>query len=173
MNARETVSVSSPDGDSIVAEIHIDAPPERVFQALTEQAELVRWFNDASRPVHRWEMDARAGGRFRYFVDDATAARSDVSAFECRGEILEFDPPRLLSYTWVASWHADRALGTVVRWELTATAGGTRVKLIHSGLSNEHAARKDYLGGWSDTVRMLKSFSEAIHYPQQTTEPKA
>jgi uncharacterized protein YndB with AHSA1/START domain len=51
-----------------------------------------------------------------------------VNEFECHGEILEFDPPRLLVYTWYGNWHVNKSLRTVVRWELTPDAAGTRVK---------------------------------------------
>jgi uncharacterized protein YndB with AHSA1/START domain len=34
----------TPDQDAIVAEIEIAAPPERVFQALTDPAQLMLWF---------------------------------------------------------------------------------------------------------------------------------
>ncbi len=158
MNPKAGPSVSSPDSDSIVAEAQIDAPPQRVFKALTDQGELVRWFTDAKHPVHRWEFDARPGGRFRLFIDDATAALHKVSPFDCRGEILEFDPPRLLVYTWIASWHADKTRRTVVRWELDAIPGGTHVKVTHTGLADEPAARKDYSGGWLGAIEMLQSF---------------
>ncbi|MFN7923264.1 MAG: SRPBCC domain-containing protein [Bryobacteraceae bacterium] len=152
--------MTSPGHDSVVAEVWIDAPPERIFNALTHQAELVRWFTDAKSPVHRWEIDARPGGSFRYFIDEETAARHGVTAFECHGEILEFDPPKLLVYTWIASWHADTALKTVVRWEISASGRGTLVRVTHSGLASEPAALRDYGGGWRDQLRMLVSFVE-------------
>jgi len=85
--------------DSITSEIHIAAPPERVFQALTDKADLVRWFTDENTPVHHWEMDARLGGRYHYYTDEGTAMVNKVRAFECHGEIVEFDPPRVLAYT--------------------------------------------------------------------------
>jgi len=47
-----------------------------------------------------------------------------------------------------------------VRWELTPTEGGTRVKVTHSGLAQESAARKDYSGGWPGVVQQLKKFVE-------------
>jgi uncharacterized protein YndB with AHSA1/START domain len=147
--------------DSVVAEIHVDAPPGRVFKALTDQKELIQWFTDPASPVHSWEMDARKGGRYRYFTDAQTASENRATAFECHGEILEFDPPRLLVYTWIADWHADKSRRTVVRWDLTATATGTLVKVTHSGLGDEEAARKDYGSGWPGAVKMLKSFVEA------------
>jgi uncharacterized protein YndB with AHSA1/START domain len=72
------------------------------------------------------------------------------------------DPPRLLVYTWVANWHDDKSLRTVVRWELTPHRGGTHVKVTHSGLAEEEAAGKDYSGGWPGVVEMLKAFAEKI-----------
>jgi uncharacterized protein YndB with AHSA1/START domain len=159
VRVREIVSVTSPDTDSVVAQVRINAPQERIFKALTDQGELVRWFTDAKSPVHRWEIDARRGGSFRYFTDEETAARHHVLAFECRGQILEFDPPRLLVYSWIASWHADKTLKTVVRWDLTPVAGGTLVKVTHSGLAGEPAAFREYSGGWRDTLRMLRGFA--------------
>jgi uncharacterized protein YndB with AHSA1/START domain len=48
----------------------------------------------------------------------------------------------------------------VVRWELTPTKLGTLVKVTHSGLAQEEAARKDYSGGWPGVLEMLKKFAE-------------
>jgi uncharacterized protein YndB with AHSA1/START domain len=83
-----------------------------------------------------------------------------VSEFECHGEIVEYDPPRVLAYTWLANWHDDASRRTIVRWELTSKAAGTHVKVTHSGLAQEPTARKDYSGGWPGVVEMLKKFVE-------------
>jgi len=83
-----------------------------------------------------------------------------VNEFHCEGEITEFDPPRLLAYTWVANWHDDKNLATTVRWELTPTNSGTHVKVTHSGLVTEKVARDDYRGGWPGVVEKLKEFVE-------------
>jgi len=150
----------TPDQDAIISEIDIAAPPERVFQALTDAAQLKRWFSDPSCPVKLWEMDARLGGRYRYATEKGTVVVNNVSEFECHGEILEFDPPRLLVYTWIGNWHDDPTRHTVVRWELTPQAGGTHVKVTHSGLASLPIARKDYTGGWPGVLAMLKQFAE-------------
>jgi uncharacterized protein YndB with AHSA1/START domain len=148
------------NNDSIVTEIHIAAPAERVFKALTQPRELVRWFKNPSCPDHLWEMDARLGGRYRYVTEKGTVVVNGVSEFECHGEILEIDPPHLLVYSWIANWHDDKSLRTVVRWELTSDAAGTNVKVTHSGLAQENVARKDYSGGWPGVLEMLKQFAE-------------
>jgi uncharacterized protein YndB with AHSA1/START domain len=41
VNKKGMPSVTTPDDDTIVAEIEVDAPPQRVFKALTDQGELV------------------------------------------------------------------------------------------------------------------------------------
>lgn len=148
------------DQDAVVSEIQISAPPERVFRALTDPGELKRWFNSGECPVKFWKMDARLGGRYRYATEKGTVVVNHVSEFECGGEITEYDPPRALAYTWIANWHDDKASRTIVRWELTPNAGGTQVKVTHSGLSNEPVARKDYSGGWPGVVESLKKWVE-------------
>jgi len=153
-------SVITPDNDAVVTEIQIAAPPERVFKALTDERELVRWFTDASCPVRFWKMDARLGGQYSYATERGSVVINDIREFECHGEILEFDPPRLLVYTWYGNWHENQALRTVVRWELTPHAAGTRVTVTHSGLAQAEAARKDYSSGWSGVLEKLKQLVE-------------
>ncbi len=153
-------SVVTADNDAVVAEIQIAAPPERVFHALTDERELIRWFNNAGCPDKFWKMDARLGGQYGYATQKGTVVVNGVSEFECHGEILEFDPPRLLVYTWYGNWHENKSLRTVVRWELTPDGAGTRVKVTHSGLAQEAAARKDYSGGWLGVLENLKKFTE-------------
>ncbi len=150
----------TPDQDGIVCEIEVSAPADRVFQALTTGAELMRWFNSPECPVKFWEMDPRLGGRYRYATGKGTVVVNNVSEFQCRGEIVEFDPPRVLAYTWFGNWHEDPTRRTVVRWELTPKSGGTHVKVTHSGLAHLPVSRKDYAGGWPGVVEMLKKFVE-------------
>jgi len=150
----------TPDQDAIVSEIHIAAPPERVFRALTDAGELQRWFTNPECPVKRWEMDARRGGEYRYATEKGIVVVNNIRKFECHGEILECDPPRLLVYTWNANWHDDPSRETVVRWELEPAQGGTLVTVRHSGLASLPIARKDYSGGWPGVVESLKKFVE-------------
>ncbi len=153
-------SIVTPDQDAIVTEIEINAPAERIFKALTDSKELMVWFNDASCPVKFWNMDARLGGHYTYETKKGTAVVNGVDEFKCHGEIIEFDPPRLLVYTWLGNWHDDKQRKTIVRWELTPSGGGTKLKVIHSGLAQEPASRKDYSGGWPGALENLKKFAE-------------
>jgi uncharacterized protein YndB with AHSA1/START domain len=150
----------TPEQDEIVSEIQIAAPPERVFKALADPGELKQWFSSPECPVKMWEMDPRLDGAYRYSTEKGSIIVNGVSEFECHGHITEFDPPRVLAYTWYANWHDDSTRRTVVRWELTPQEDGTLVRVTHSGLSNLPIARKDYCGGWPGVVEMLKRFIE-------------
>jgi uncharacterized protein YndB with AHSA1/START domain len=150
------------DRDAIIVEIEIAAPPERVFRALTDSGELAQWFKDASCPLKFWRMEARLGGHYSYETEVGRYQINGVTEFKCHGEILEFDPPRLLVYTWISNWHADPQAKTIVRWELAAIPGGTRVKMSHSGVPDE-VSRKDYSGGWVGVLEKLEAFT--IQHP--------
>lgn len=156
-----TTTIVTPDQDTIVADIQISAPPERVFKALTSPEELQRWFHGGAEcPMKIWKMDARPGGSYSYHTKSGSTAVDAILQMECHGEIVECDPPHVLVYTWIANWHDTPNSSTTVRWELKPNQGGTHVKVTHSGLGSLPVARKDYSGGWFGVVEQLKKFVE-------------
>ena len=155
-----TTTVITPDQDAVVCEIHIAAPPERVFQALIDPKQVMRWWTSDQAPIESFSFEPRRGGRWSYDTQNSTLNVNGVTKFHCDGEVLEYDPPRLLAYTWIANWHEDKSRRTVVRWELTPQSGGTQLKVTHSGLGTLPIARKDYSGGWPGVVEQLKKFVE-------------
>jgi uncharacterized protein YndB with AHSA1/START domain len=152
-------SAISPDNDSVVTEIEIAAPPERVFHALIDREQALQWGKSGAFEMTLWEMDARPGGKWRFIskpgTGDATAPDLDH-----HGEILEIDPPRLLAYSWYASWHQNPEVRTVVRWELTPTKLGTHLKVVHSGLLPLPGACQGYSQGWPGLLQSLKNVLE-------------
>jgi uncharacterized protein YndB with AHSA1/START domain len=161
MSRANAITAVTNDQDAVISEIEIAAPIHRVFEALIDPDQLVRWFRNESCPVKYWQMDARQGGSYSYATGNSAMVVNGVSEFKCRGEILEIDPPRLLVYTWIGNWHLDPERKTIVRWELSLIASGTRVKVTHSGLSREPEARSDYRSGWPGVVEKLKQFAES------------
>jgi len=156
-----TEALVTPNLDAITCEVDIAAPPARVFRALTDSGELMQWFTDASCPAKFWRMDARKGGRYSYQTQKSSTLNvNGVNEFYCEGEITEFDPPHVLTYTWIANWHDHKNGETFVRWELHPLGSGTHVKVTHSGLATEKVARDDYRGGWPGVVEKLKEFVE-------------
>lgn len=113
------MSDPKPD-DAIVVDCDLDHPPEKVWRALTEPKLLAAWLlpND---------IEAEAGRRF-------TLRDGPGASIDC--EVLAAEPPRLLRYSWRGRDAEDggRPLDTVVTFTLDGTAaGGTRLRIVHSG----------------------------------------
>ncbi len=143
----------TPDHDALVSEIYIQAPAERIFEALTDPKQVLQWWGHAG--MHRcteFHGDVRPGGKWR-----SAGTGSDGSNFEVTGEYVEVDPPRLLVYTWVASWTGDTK--TTVRWELEPSGQGTLLKIRHSGLGGYPKLAESYRG-WSMILGWIRGFVE-------------
>jgi uncharacterized protein YndB with AHSA1/START domain len=153
-------TIITPDNDAVVSEIQIAAPPVRVFDALIDAKQMMNWWTCEEGRAKTFTLEPRIGGKYAYHSASAGSSVNGVREFHCVGEVIEYDPPRLLAYTWIANWHDDKSRRTVVRYELMAEEGGTRVKVTHSGLAEEAIARKDYSCGWPGVLRDLKKFVE-------------
>ncbi|HEY7683806.1 MAG TPA: SRPBCC domain-containing protein [Gemmatimonadales bacterium] len=145
-------------GDAIVEEIVIGASPERVWRALTDSTELVSWWSEeeGQRDV-TWSLEPRLGGRWRSTGFDESCGHWDMV-----GEILEWEPPKRLVYTWEQTGTQGHGSGgrTVVTWELTAIAQGTRLRLTHGGFGAHTEARESYRKGWPPLLVILRRFAE-------------
>jgi uncharacterized protein YndB with AHSA1/START domain len=161
MNKMPPLQVTAGE-DAIIVEVEIAAPPERVFRALTDPAQLILWWTDDVCRSSLWQIDARKGGKWRFEASDSSGKTvvNGVSEFKAYGEITEFDPPRALAYTWLANWHDHPQQASLARWELSASEIGTRVKVTHSGLSGQPIARKDYAGGWPGLLVRFRKYFE-------------
>jgi uncharacterized protein YndB with AHSA1/START domain len=152
-------AVVTPDQDALVSEVHVAAPPDRLFQALIDPKEAMEWWNTPECPIEAYGIDPKPGGRWHYDTQ-RTRTVNLVSKLHCEGEVLECDPPRVLVDTWIANWHERPAQRTVVRWELAASKGGTLLRVTHSGLAELLISRRDYAGGWPGVLEQLKNFIE-------------
>ena len=145
------------DGDAIVSEVYIAAPPENVFRALVEPAFVVKWWGGQGaeqtfRCTH-FQSDLRPGGRWL-----SSGVDGQGRPFEAAGEYVEIDPPRLLVQTWVASWAAQ--VKTTVRWELHSKGDGTLVRHQHSGLAAHPQVGRSFRG-WPRILGWLRAFLES------------
>lgn len=152
-------SIITPDNDAVVTEIEIAVPPQRVFHALIDRDQALQWGNSDAFEMTLWEMDARPGGKWR-FVSRPRQSTGVPPSLDHHGEILEIDPPRLLAYSWYASWHENPAIRTVVRWVLKPTKLGTRLTVTHSGLLPVPGACQGYSQGWPGLVLSIKNVLE-------------
>jgi uncharacterized protein YndB with AHSA1/START domain len=144
---------TAPNADEIVSEIQIGAPPERVFQALVDPSQVVKWWGQTG--IYRcteFQCDLRPGGKWISAGKDGEGRR-----FEISGEYLEVDPPRLLIQSWMATWTGD--VVTTVRWELEPAQKGTLVRIRHSGLAAHPEIAKSYRG-WPRMLGWLQALLE-------------
>jgi uncharacterized protein YndB with AHSA1/START domain len=101
----------------------------------------------------KFETDVRVNGKWM------SAGVSDTGeTFQVTGEYLEVNPPRVLVYTWMASWTG--ALRTTVRWELDPSNGGTLVRIHHSGFASNLEAAKSHGQGWLRVLAWVQAFVE-------------
>ena len=143
----------NPNADEIVSEIQIAAPMERVFQALVNPSQVVKWWGQ--KGIYRctkFESDLRVGGKWRSIGIDGGG-----NNFEIKGEYLQVEPPRRLSSTWVATWTGD--VKTTVTWELEPSGNGTLVRIRHSGLAAHPELAQSYRG-WPRMLGWLQALVE-------------
>jgi uncharacterized protein YndB with AHSA1/START domain len=154
----------TPDLDTVIAEVFIAAPPARVFQAISDPAQLPRWWGqEGMYRVTKSTMDVHPGGKWR-----SEGVGSDGKQFYVEGEYLEVDPPRLLVHTWSGSHHEG---STVVRWELEAqsvhglapsgpkkSGTGTLVRVRHSGFTGNVEAAQSHGEGWKRVLGWLQAY---------------
>jgi uncharacterized protein YndB with AHSA1/START domain len=88
-------------------------PPERVWRALTDPAELGAWLMPT-------DFAPRAGHKFSF---DARPTLGVIDA-----EVLDVEPPRLLRCRWSGVFGH-----TVVTFTLTPDGAGTRLRITHEG----------------------------------------
>jgi uncharacterized protein YndB with AHSA1/START domain len=136
--------------DEVRREVVVEAPLERVWRAITEADELVRWFPDKIA-----EIDLRPDGAMRIEWQDGEFDDSAVQFVE--------EPSR-----FVFRWHGagSDSPETSVEFTLEAVEGGTRVVVVESGFSKvreekRESAWHDNDGGWAKELGELKAYLEA------------
>lgn len=104
--------------------------PERVWRALTEVDEQFAWHPTPGR------FEPRLGGRVDW---DPEGRLKGMPA----GEVTDYDPPRLLAYTW----GIDRGREPDhLRWELRPHDDGCLVILVHT--FGDRVQAPSYGAGW-------------------------
>lgn len=129
---------------SIVVERVMAHPPEKIWRALTTPALIAEW-------LMQNDFAATVGHRFTF---RATPVPGWSGITHC--EVLESDPPRRLAYKWGDGTESESGLKTVVTWTLTPGAGGTTVRMEHSGFRpQDEGGYRGMSGGWPRIVERL------------------
>lgn len=116
------------------ADIHVErlypAPPPRVFRALTDPAEKVRWFASPAdhELVEPFLMDCRVGGRERLVVRSAAGV-----AYTYEAVFYDIVPDRRLIYAYEMFAGARRISVSLGTMELHPEGEGTRLTYTEQG----------------------------------------
>ncbi len=129
------------------------APRERVWQALVDPDDTVRYFHGT-----RFDSSFEPGDRFRNVIVDG-----DRLAVE--GVIETFDPPHRLVLTWHVTYDPDMAAEPPGRVEWTLTPANedgtvTRVTLRHGDLALSPLTWDHVRLGWVEILDSLKTLLE-------------
>ena len=112
---------------SVELSVHLDAAPEQVWAAVTDERALAEWFwPPRLRP--RITADPRPGGRYRI-----SAGAMDMAV---SGRYLEVTPPRRLVLSW--RWDGDDR-ESLVTITVSGDASGTDLDVRHESLDDQAA----------------------------------
>ena len=133
---------------AIEKRLELNAPLERVWSAISDAAEISRWFSD------RCDLDLRPGGRGHFDWDDHGVYSVRVD---------EVDPPRRLVWSWnhEPGTEVEEGSSTSVEWMLSPReGGGTILELRETGFETEDR-RKQNDDGWDEELAELVTMLEA------------
>jgi uncharacterized protein YndB with AHSA1/START domain len=133
--------------ESVTVVRTVKAPPQQVFAAWTDAAQLQRWL----APIA--QADGRVGGHLRLEVQTADGAH--VVA----GEYRELIPARRIVMTWVyeGPMVPTGKEPTQVTVEFRPSGSNTEVSVHHEGLKNPTYRDAIRQGAWTEALTQLDS----------------
>jgi uncharacterized protein YndB with AHSA1/START domain len=145
--------------DRIEKTVDIDAPVERVWQALADHAAFGQWFGV------KLEQPFKPGEEASGFI-----TYPGWEHIRWRAIVVTMDPPRLFSFTWhpyAIDPDVDYSGGTptLVEFRLVSKGQGTHLTVTETGFASLPAHRQpDVLrmndSGWAQQVLNIKSHVE-------------
>ena len=132
-----------------VYSVYIQAPPDRVWRAITEGTETAQYYYGTS-VQSSWEP----GAPLVYAYPDGSVAAD--------GKVLEIEPPNRVKMSFHARWDPDiEAEGPVeMAWVLEAQGDATKLTVTTSGLVEGSRTATDFSGGIVYIVSGLKTLVE-------------
>ncbi|MGH9349774.1 MAG: SRPBCC family protein [Vicinamibacterales bacterium] len=142
--------------------IEIDAPPDRVWRALTTAEELSAWFKVTI------EGEIAPGSEVWM-----TSMHAEYTGQRFKVKVVEMSP----THRFVWEWHPgevdpnvdySREPPTTVTFTLEPSGRGTRLTLSETGFDAIALARRakvyqDNAGGWAEVLVWLRTYAEQAH----------
>ncbi|MGH3977641.1 MAG: SRPBCC family protein [Pseudonocardiaceae bacterium] len=131
-------------------------PPEKVWRALTEPAQLSQWY-----PFRVSEMDLRTGGKIRF--DDGQGTTMGAV-------ITELDPPRVFAFSEHAPAEMVRESDDLVHFELRPEGEGCLLIFTHT--FDDRPAAASYATGWHGCLDALDMLLDGrpVEWPDSMVE---
>jgi len=132
--------------------------PETIWKTLTNGELIGRWLMVPT---------GFAAVKGTHFTFQTTPGGAWDGVIHC--EVVEVIPNERLAYAWKGGHEANIGYGapldTVVTWTLSRVAGGTRLRLVHSGFitPTNDSAFKTMSGGWTKVVQKLATVAGELH----------
>jgi uncharacterized protein YndB with AHSA1/START domain len=137
--------------ESIEKEVLLNAPPQKVWNSLTNNDEMKKWYFDLA------EFKAEVGFEFQF--EGGTENRKYLHL--CK--VTDVIPAKKIAYSWRYDGFEGNSL---VTFELFPEDDKTRLKLTHEGIEtfptdNPDFAKKNFGAGWTDIIeRSIKKYAE-------------
>lgn len=139
------------DDKTLVIDRVFTAPPDRVFAAWTDTAQLAEWYGPEGMKAEIFANDLTVGGRYSLVM------KSAEGEYHLSGEYEEIEPPRKLVFTW--KWKTSDET-TRVTIELRPQGDGTHLRLTHTGFPEAEQA-SSHNQGWSSSLNDLERYLAA------------
>lgn len=150
--AHVIVAAANPAKGDIEVSAVFDAPPERLFRALTSQEVCQWWVRPGVFNTQEWNGDVREGGRW------TASGIGGGQLYQLEGEYVAIDRPWKLSHTWKPGGAPIKP--AMVTYELVPVENGVRMSLQHTGLPTPEVCEKTRVG-WETSFKKLQELLQA------------
>jgi uncharacterized protein YndB with AHSA1/START domain len=159
------------DMTSFTYTTYVHAPPERVWQGLTDPALTKRYWTHERAGAKTFRSDWKKGSTWALEHDEVGLVVSDPEQL-----ILESDPYRRLAYTWhtftpewavqvgmdeatADAWRAEPR--STVAFDIEETGHGVvKLMVVHDGFQPGSAVLEAISNGWPAVLASLKTLLE-------------
>lgn len=146
---------------SIEREIHIDAPPEVVFEVISQPEHVREWWYAES------DVTPTAGATGELVWSDGDDARAHVTPMT----VVVAEPPRLFTFRWTHPAGETPVDGNslLVTFELVPVDDGTLLRLTETGFREQgwevavlEEKYAEHVTGWDIYVPRIGEYAEGL-----------
>ncbi|HEX6150568.1 SRPBCC family protein [Nocardioides sp.] len=144
---------------TIERQLYIDAPPEIVFEVVSDPAHVKQWWPDEAR----YETVVGSAGEI-LFADDAGGKVEALT-------VVDLEPPTRFSFRWThpAGEEAVEGNSLLVTFELVPQGEGTLVRFRETGFRERgweaavlEATYQDHVQGWDYFLPRLVTYAAKV-----------